>query len=292
MTRDLAVKSKVAIPVFRSRVAPVFDYCVRVSVFEIPRDGEIERSELYLGTLAPTERAGVLVKEGVTTLICGGMSEALDKMFQTSGISVIGGIAGPVDEVLEAFISGRIDESRYWMPGMEEEKHAPLQPSYEPAPQRDSVEAAKGSTVRRPSRHPSPPPKERANVRILLVGNDTASRRCTLDIFQESGCDVDAVTNGREAIKALESTTYDLVFMDAEMPEIDGYGTTRLIRNPQSPIRNHEVPIIAMTANVTKTDRERFIEAGMNDCITKPIQSERFLEVIDLILNKPTAELP
>jgi predicted Fe-Mo cluster-binding NifX family protein len=126
--------AKVAIPIFRSRVAPVFDYCVRVSVFDIGGDGQIERSELYLGTLSPTERVGALIKEGVTTLVCGAMSEDLEKLFQTSGISVIGSIGGPVEGVLEAFMSDRLDEPQYCSPGIGGEKLTPPQDRSEPAP--------------------------------------------------------------------------------------------------------------------------------------------------------------
>jgi len=68
------------------------------------------------------------------------------------------------------------------------------------------------------------------------------------------------------------------------MPEMDGYEATRLIRDPQSKVRNHDVPIIAMTANAMKGDRERCIKAGMDDYISKPIQPETFFEVIKAFL--------
>lgn len=279
--------AKVAIPIFRSRVAPVFDYCVRVSVFDIGDDRQIERSELYLGTLSPIERVGALIKEGVTTLVCGAMSDALDKLFQTSGISVIGDIGGPVEEVLEAFMSQRIDEPQYCMPGMGEEKHPLPQDRSEGASEAGSLESKKMSARGQPPTQADTISEARSNMRILLVEKDIASQKTALHFLERSGCEVDIVINGKGAIRALEKAPYDLVFMDAEMPEIDGYGTTRLIRDPQSKIRDHDVPIIAMTAHATVGDRKRCMEAGMNDCITKPIQSERILEVIDLVLSKP-----
>jgi len=274
--------AKVAIPIFRSRVAPVFDYCIRVSVFDIGDDHQTKRSELYLGTLAPTQRVGALIKEGVTTLICGGMSNALDKLFQASGISVIEGIAGQVDEVLEAFMSDRLDEPQYRLPGIGREKHACPQDRSERAPHVGSVESTQLSAEGQPSRRAEPLPKEKGKVRILLVENDIASQKTGLDLLQKSGCEVDVVTNGREAIKALEMAHYDLVFMDEQMPEMDGYRATRVIRGPHSAVRCHDVPIIAMTAHVTKRDRERCIEAGMNDYISKPIQPKRLLEIIKM----------
>ena len=260
--------AKVAIPIFRSRVAPVFDYCVRVSVFDIGHNRQIERGELYLGTLAPTARVGALMKEGVTTLICGGISDALDKLLQTSGISVIGDIAGPVKEVLEAFMSDQIDEPKYCMPGIGGEKHASPQDTSERAPHVGSVEGIKVSPAGQPLTRAGTIPKAKPNVRILLVEDNIPSQKTALHLLEKSGCQVDIVTNGTEAIKVLEKVAYDLVFMDAEMPEMDVYEATKLIRNPQSSVLCHDVPVIAMTTHARLEDRERWIEAGMDHYIS------------------------
>jgi len=276
--------AKVAIPIFRSRVAPVFDYCVRVSVFDIGHDRQTERNELYLGTLAPTGRVGALIKEGVTALICGGISDALEKMLQTSGISVIGGIAGQVDEVLKAFMSDRINEPQYCMPGIGVEKHPPPQKRYEHAPHGASTEGTKLSSHGEPLTGADVTSEAQSNLRILLVETDIDSQRTALHLLEKSGCDVDTVTDGREAIKALEKSQYDLVFMDAQMPEMDGYEATKVIRNPQSAVRSHQVPVIAMTPPASKEDLKRCIEAGMNDCIFKPIRPERLREIINVFL--------
>jgi len=72
--------------------------------------------------------------------------------------------------------------------------------------------------------------------------------------------------------------------MDVQMPEMDGYEATRVIRDPQSRVQNHEVPIIAMTANAMKGDRERCIKAGMDDYVSKPIEPKKLLEVIKTFL--------
>ncbi|MGD8513944.1 MAG: response regulator, partial [Deltaproteobacteria bacterium] len=72
------------------------------------------------------------------------------------------------------------------------------------------------------------------------------------------------------------------------MPEMDGYEATRLIRDPQSKVHNHQVPIIAMTANAMKGDRERCIEAGMDDYVSKPIQPQRLFEVMKTFLPAET----
>jgi CheY-like chemotaxis protein/predicted Fe-Mo cluster-binding NifX family protein len=279
--------AKVAIPIFRSRVAPVFDYCVRVSVFDIGHDRQAGRNELYLGTLAPTGRVGALIKEGVTTLICGGISDALEKMLQTSGISVIGGIAGQVEEVLKAFMSDRINEPQYCMPGIGGKKHAPPQDRSEKAPHVGSVEGTKVSAEGPPLTTTDTTPREEGKVRILLVENDIASQQSALDIFQKSGCEVDAVTNGREALKALRTTPYDLVFMDAQLPEMDGYEATKVIRDPQSGILCHDVPVIAMTRGPREKDRKRCIQAGMDYCICKPIEPQRLREIIKMLTPPP-----
>lgn len=112
---------KVAIPTYRSRVAPVFDSCLRVLIFDNEQHRRVHKRELDLGTLTPAQRVDALRKHRVTTLICGGISDVLGKMLQASSISVIAGIAGQVEQVLEAFFSGRIHEPGYRMPGFTEE---------------------------------------------------------------------------------------------------------------------------------------------------------------------------
>jgi CheY-like chemotaxis protein len=97
----------------------------------------------------------------------------------------------------------------------------------------------------------------------------------------QMGHKVDIAINGQEAIKALEATSYDLVFMDVQMPEMDGLEATRIIRDKTSSVRNHLIPIIAMTASAMKGDREICLEAGMNDYITKPISPERVSQSLE-----------
>jgi len=74
---------------------------------------------------------------------------------------------------------------------------------------------------------------------------------------------------------------YDIVLMDVQMPEMDGLQATRTIRNLQSAVRNHDVPIIAMTAYAMKGDRERCMEAGMDDYVSKPVRPEELAEAIE-----------
>jgi len=116
--------------------------------------------------------------------------------------------------------------------------------------------------------------------RILLVEDNLVNQKLALILLDKMGYRVDAVVNGKEALKALEKVPYDMVFMDVQMPEMDGYQATKAIRNPHSRVRNHHVPIIAMTANAMKGDRERCIEVGMDDYIPKPIKPENLQKAI------------
>jgi len=118
-------------------------------------------------------------------------------------------------------------------------------------------------------------------VRILLVEDNIVNQKLALRLVEKFGFHADAVANGKEAVKALEMAPYDLVLMDVQMPEMDGFEATRLIRNPQSNVHNHEVPIIAMTAHALKGDREHCIEAGMDGYVSKPIEPYKLCEAIE-----------
>jgi CheY-like chemotaxis protein len=174
-----------------------------------------------------------------------------------------------VEEVLEAFTSDRLDEPQYCSPGIGGEKHVLPQHTSERAPHVGSVEGTQVSAGGQPPTRADTTSEAKPKVRILLLESNIASQQSALDIFQKCGCQVHAVTNGREAIKALETVTYDFVFMDADMPEMDGYKATRVIRDPRSGVRCHDVPVIAMTRDPGEQDRKRFIEAGMNHCIAE-----------------------
>ncbi len=119
---------------------------------------------------------------------------------------------------------------------------------------------------------------------ILLVEDNPVNQKLAVRLIGKTGIDADTVANGKEAVKALEMVSYDLVFMDVQMPEMDGYEATRIIRDPGSNVRNHNVPIVAMTAHAMKGDREKCIEAGMDDYISKPIRPEKLVQMMDKYL--------
>ena len=117
-------------------------------------------------------------------------------------------------------------------------------------------------------------------IRILLAEDNIMNQKVVIKLMGKWGFKIDAVANGREAVKALELIPYDVVLMDVMMPEMDGLEATRMIRSPESHVLDHNVLIIAMTAHAMKGDREQCLEAGMNDYISKPIKSQEFYRVL------------
>jgi CheY-like chemotaxis protein/HPt (histidine-containing phosphotransfer) domain-containing protein len=118
-------------------------------------------------------------------------------------------------------------------------------------------------------------------ARILLAEDNTTNQDVALGMLEKLGLRADAVANGREAVHALETLPYDLVLMDVQMPEMDGLEATQHIRDPQSMVRNHQVPIIAMTAHAMQGDREKCLKAGMNDYVSKPIAPQALADALE-----------
>ena len=124
--------------------------------------------------------------------------------------------------------------------------------------------------------------EQKKRVRILVAEDNTINQKIALRLLEKKlGYHVDVVTNGREALESLKKIDYDLVLMDCQMPEMDGYETTHAIRDESSSVRNHGIPIIAMTASAMKGDREKCLEAGMDDYVSKPINVQEFTNVIE-----------
>ena len=115
-------------------------------------------------------------------------------------------------------------------------------------------------------------------ARILVAEDNVVNQHVALGILKKLGLRADAVADGVEAVKALETIPYDLVLMDVQMPVMDGIEATRHIRSPESAIPNCRIPIIAMTAHAMQGDRERCLEAGMNDYVPKPVTPQALAE--------------
>ncbi len=114
-------------------------------------------------------------------------------------------------------------------------------------------------------------------LHLLLAEDNEVNQQVALGLLERIGHRVDVVANGAEAVAAADGARYDLILMDCQMPELDGYGATREIRRKENGGRR--VPIVAMTASAMKGDRERCLAAGMDDYLTKPIDRERLTQV-------------
>jgi len=110
----------------------------------------------------------------------------------------------------------------------------------------------------------------RRRLRVLVAEDNTINRTLAVKMLEKLGHVVETAGNGKEAIEALRRMPYDLVFMDCQMPVMDGFEAMRAIRNPGSGIQNPGVPVIALTAYALKGDRDRCFAAGMSDYISKP----------------------
>jgi predicted Fe-Mo cluster-binding NifX family protein len=108
---------RIAIPMFRLRVSPVFDTATRILIVDIEKDREVDRKELYLNAMSLTERVTILQKSGVSNVICGGISDILANMLSSAKIDLIGDIAGEIEQVLAAYRAKRLDDPRFLMPG-------------------------------------------------------------------------------------------------------------------------------------------------------------------------------
>lgn len=110
------------------------------------------------------------------------------------------------------------------------------------------------------------------NLRILVAEDNAVNQTVAQGMLKKLGYKADVVANGLEAVRALELINYDLVLMDCQMPEMDGYEATATIRSADSKVLNHEVPIVALTANVMKEDSDKCISSGMNAYLAKPLR--------------------
>ena len=130
-------------------------------------------------------------------------------------------------------------------------------------------------------------------ARILLVEDNKINLKVALAQLRRMHCTVDAVYNGREAVDAVVAAQggnlpYALVFMDCQMPEMDGFEATRSIRAWEKQANAGRVPIVAMTANAMRGDREACLAAGMDDYLSKPFRPDELRQLLNLWLAKST----
>jgi CheY-like chemotaxis protein len=144
----------------------------------------------------------------------------------------------------------------------------------------------------------------RLGLRVLLAEDNPVNQEVALGMLESLGCQVDVAANGREAVEVLSRRDYQLVFMDCQMPEMDGFEATRAIREQEAantlamgdgamgdgraPLR---LPIIALTAHAMAGDREQCLEAGMDDYLSKPFTQGQLREVLERWAPQPAAEV-
>ena len=127
------------------------------------------------------------------------------------------------------------------------------------------------------------PRDDRNGLRVLLAEDNPVNQRLAVRLLEKHGCVVDVAENGRQALAKLACGSFDLVLMDVQMPEMDGFEATAALRETERATGNR-LPIIAMTAHAMKGDRERCLAAGMDGYIAKPIDARHLFQEIDGVL--------
>ena len=168
-------------------------------------------------------------------------------------------------------------------------------PLAKPATQPEETTESQGVTLLSDPAQPALSPEEKSKVRILLAEDNMTNQMVALAMLKKAGYAADVAANGLEVLAALGTIRYDLILMDVQMPEMDGLETTRAIRDPATGLAHARVPIIAMTAHAFKGDRDRCLEAGMNDYVSKPVRPQELVAAIERQLRGwtgPTAAAP
>jgi CheY-like chemotaxis protein len=140
-----------------------------------------------------------------------------------------------------------------------------------PAREPDAVAAP----VATPSETPAGPPQ------VLVVDDNLVNQKLSSKMLQRLGCEVQIVENGQLAVECLQERGFDVVFMDCQMPVMDGYEATRRVRTREENGKLARTPIVAMTANAMQGDREKCLAAGMDDYITKPFKPADFKRMLE-----------
>lgn len=138
------------------------------------------------------------------------------------------------------------------------------------APTKPTTIPAADATV-----EPAPKP-----LRVLVAEDGLVNRQVVLGLLNLRGHHVDAVANGREAVAAWQQNAHDVILMDVQMPEMDGFEATSAIRRLEQATGEH-VPIVAMTANATEADQEQCRNVGMDGCIAKPVERETLYAIVE-----------
>ncbi|PCI28802.1 MAG: histidine kinase [SAR324 cluster bacterium] len=127
-------------------------------------------------------------------------------------------------------------------------------------------------------------PTSRFDARVLVVDDYLINQELTKEFLEKMGCSVDLADDGEEALLCLDTMEYDLIFMDIQMPQLDGYQATQKIRQAEK--KDKHTPIIALTANALSGDREKCLRAGMDDYLGKPVRCREIEELLIKFLSQ------
>jgi len=131
---------------------------------------------------------------------------------------------------------------------------------------------------------------QKRHFRILLAEDVPINQEVALGTLKNFGFAADVAENGEEVILSLKKAIYDLVLMDVQMPKMDGLEVTRIIRDPQSNVLDHNIPIVALTAHAMKGDKQKCLDAGMDGYLTKPIQPDALYAMLLKYFHGPTGK--
>ena len=129
-------------------------------------------------------------------------------------------------------------------------------------------------------------------ARILVAEDNPVNQEMALAVLERLDCRAKVATNGREAVEAVARNEYDLILMDCQMPEMDGFAATAAIREWEASQHRPRLPIIALTANVVKGFREQCLMAGMDDYLSKPFEQSQLIAILDRWLPKADGVIP
>lgn len=122
------------------------------------------------------------------------------------------------------------------------------------------------------------------NLRILIVDDDEINRIVAHGLIEQSGCKATCVAGGEEAIRTLETNAFDVVLMDVQMPEMDGFEAAAAIRRREAELQRRRTPIIGLTAHIGKAEADRSRTVGMDACLGKPIDPGALMDTIGKVL--------
>ena len=152
------------------------------------------------------------------------------------------------------------------------------------------------------SQDPHALPPQEHHWRVLLVEDNVVNQQLARKILERAGYSVHVAGNGREALAALawdqtpvaekQTSPFDIILMDIQMPVMDGVEATQLIRIRERQLNTPKIPIIALTANALTGDREQYLAAGMSDYMSKPLDRRKLVEMMERLIRERQAELP